>query len=220
VWHRLAGAIRLAAAGEIRRASAIVAAEAALPDRPGHELGRVLAAVAEAVIAMVGGDGAAVQTHLSAARAQAAAAGIDEDLVTVLLAALGPLRVVSAAGSRITSGADLTIGPDDRVVDARSHELRAGAQTVSLLRRPMLRRLLYGLARRRGVVVSKDELAAALWSRDYHPLSDHGPLKSNIANLRKLIERAGLSIDFDDDGYRLLGAERLIYIEPISWPPG
>ncbi|HTE56426.1 MAG TPA: winged helix-turn-helix domain-containing protein [Kofleriaceae bacterium] len=220
VWHRLAGAIRLAAAGEIRRASAVVAAEAALPDRPGHELGRVLAAVAEAVIAMVGGDSTAVQTHLSAARAQAAAAGIDEDLVTVLLAALGPLRVVSAAGSRITSGADLTIGPDDRVVDARSHELRAGAQTVSLLRRPMLRRLLYGLARRRGVVVSKDELAAALWSRDYHPLSDHGPLKSNIANLRKLIERAGLSIDFDDDGYRLLGAERLIYIEPISWPPG
>ena len=25
---------------------------------------------------------------------------------------------------------------------------------------------------------------------------------------------------FDDDGYRLVGAERLIYIEPISWPPG
>ena len=29
---------------------------------------------------------------------------------------------------------------------------------------------------------------------------------------------AGVSIDFDDDGYRLIGAEPLVYVEPISWP--
>ena len=126
--------------------------------------------------------------------------------------------MVSAAGARITSAADLTVGPDDRVVDARTHELRSGGHTVSLLRRPILRRLLYRLVRRRGAVATKDELAAALWARDYNPLGDDGPLKSNIANLRKLIEPAGISIDFDEDGYRLVGAEQLVYIEPISWP--
>jgi tetratricopeptide (TPR) repeat protein len=215
VWQRLGEAIRCAAAGDAARAGALLAE--APSDRPGHELGRVLASIAEAVLAMVGGTGR-VREHLATARAHAAAGGLDEDLVAKLLTSLGPLRVLSAVGGRIAPEVDLGLGPDDCVVDARNHEIRSGGQKLSLVRRPMLRRLLYVLAGRRGGIASKDELAGALWARDYNPLTDAGPLKSNVANLRKLVERVGISIDFDDDGYRLVGAERLVFVEPVSWP--
>lgn len=125
--------------------------------------------------------------------------------------------MVSAAGVRIAREPPGPVIPDQVLLDARTHDLAFGEQTVSLLKRPVLRRLLYCLARVNGAVVSKDDLARALWSRSHNPLSDDGPLKSNIANLRKLIEQAGMSIDFDEVGYRLVGVERLLFVEPVTW---
>jgi hypothetical protein len=218
VWSRLVEAIRSAAVGERSRVAVLLAAEAPSLERPGHELGRVLGELAVGVLALAGGDQVAARAHLASARSHAASAGLDDDLVSALLAAVGSLRVVTAAGSRIAPDSDVVIGPDDVCLDARTHELRFGTRRVSLLRRPMLRRLLYRLASGPGATASKDELADALWSREFNPVTDHGPLKSNIANLRKLVEQAGMTIEFDEVGYRLIGTERLLFVVPITWP--
>jgi DNA-binding response OmpR family regulator len=217
VWDRLGEAIRCAAAGEAGRMAALLADEEPELARPGHELGRVLSAIARAVLAEVRGDAGAARDELAAAAAHAAAAELDDDLVPALLGAVGSLRVVSAAGVRIARELPPPSSPDQIVLDSRTHGLAFGEQTVSLLKRPVLRRLLCCLARVNGAVVSKDDLARALWSRPHNPLSDDGPLKSNIANLRKLIEQAGMSVDFDEVGYRLVGVERLLFVEPVTW---
>ena len=211
-WSRLGEAIRAAAAGDAVRAGALLA-EA--PEQEG-ELGRLLAAVARAVMAMAAGDAAEAQALLASARADAIADGIDPELVPALLASVGSLRVVTAVHSRIARESEGRAGDEVRL-DARTHDLASASRTVSLVKRPVLRRILYCLASRRGAVASKDALAAALWAREHNPMTDDGPLKSNIANLRKLIEEVGLSIDFDEVGYRLTGAERLVLVEPITW---
>jgi hypothetical protein len=56
-----------------------------------------------------------------------------------------------------------------------------------------------------------------MWARPYNAATDPGPLKTNVTNLRKLLEPSGVSIEFDDDGYRLTNAERLACLEPLPW---
>ena len=215
-WSGLFAALRAAAAGDRARAMALVAEHDV--DRPGHELGRALVQLVHALIALTGSEGGCAEQHLAAAHAAAAAGSIDRDLLTDLLRAIGTARLVQADGARIVPDPGAELPPGVAVcVDQRTHDLRVGDRTTSLARRPMLRRLLYALVRPPRGLVSKEELARAMWSRPYNAATDPGPLKTNVANLRKLLEPSGVHIEFDDDGYRLTSSERLACLEPLPW---
>lgn len=214
-WSGLYAALRLAAAGERTAATALVSAALPAVERPGNELGRVLVSLVEALLAATSLDDLAAEHHLAAARAAAAAGGIDADLVDELACGLGTVRVITAAGARIVAEAGEL--PTGVVVDRRSDELRVLGQPISLVRRPMLRRLLHALLRYPPAVVSKDVLAEAMWSRPYNAVSDPGPLKSNVGNLRRLLEPGGVSIEFEEVGYRLTGDDQLACVETLPW---
>jgi DNA-binding response OmpR family regulator len=98
------------------------------------------------------------------------------------------------------------------IVDGKRHQLVTNGRSVSLGRRRAVRRILYELAARPNAVVSRDDLAQALWTRNYDPLVHENALKSNISNLRKLIDDASLSVECDDFGYRLVVPERFLYL--------
>jgi hypothetical protein len=99
--------------------------------------------------------------------------------------------------------------PDALVLDARAHELRYGGGSISLERRPALRRLLYALAEHRS---AKAALAERLYGRAYKPSTHDNALWMNVMRLRKLIEPAGLRIEASDGDYRLVGPAELIYV--------
>ncbi len=95
-------------------------------------------------------------------------------------------------------------GPGATVLDTRQHELRCGAEIVSLRSRPVLRRLLYTLAEDPGALVSKEVLVERTWSVAYDPLRHDTALWQNIHRLRRLLEPLSLGVEVDEDGYRLL----------------
>jgi DNA-binding response OmpR family regulator len=132
-----------------------------------------------------------VRGDVTAARAQAAEDGADPELIDAITCSL----------ERISYQV---------IVDGQSHQLRANGRVVSLGRRRAVRRILYRLAARPGSVVSRDDLAQALWTRSYDPLVHENALKSNISNLRKLIDP--LQVEADDTGYRLVVPERFLYL--------
>jgi tetratricopeptide (TPR) repeat protein len=98
------------------------------------------------------------------------------------------------------------------IVDGQRHQLVGNGRSVSLVRRRAVRRILYELAARPNAVVSRDDLARALWTRGYDPLVHENALKSNISNLRKLIDDVSLSVECDDLGYRLVVPDRFLYL--------
>jgi DNA-binding winged helix-turn-helix (wHTH) protein len=113
-------------------------------------------------------------------------------------------------GSRASDGSRASAGDTalEIVFDSRASELRTATRVLSFKRRPIVRRLLRALAAHPGAVVSKEELAAVLWSRPYNPISDDNPIRVNVRALRKLLEDTGLSIEFQDTGYLLVTGRR------------
>jgi tetratricopeptide (TPR) repeat protein len=102
------------------------------------------------------------------------------------------------------------------IVDGRRHQIRANGAIVSLGKRRAVRQILYRLASRPNRIVSRDELAYALWTRSYDPLAHENALKSNISNLRKLIELAALQVEADASGYRLIVPDRFLFVPESS----
>ena len=98
------------------------------------------------------------------------------------------------------------------VVDAVRHEVIAGAKTLALGKRPVMRKLLYALAARPGDVLSKDELTQAAWARPYDPIRHDNPLFVNLSRLRSLLKPVGLTVEADSDqgGYRLLSKDPVL----------
>jgi DNA-binding response OmpR family regulator len=104
------------------------------------------------------------------------------------------------------------------IADARTAEIRSRAGVVSLRKRPLLAKLLFGLASRPGASWSKDALVELLWATSYKPLVHDNPLKVSVTRLRALIG-SEMSLDFDGEGYRLVVPDPFLYLDvPTSNP--
>ncbi|WP_375754437.1 winged helix-turn-helix domain-containing protein [Corallococcus exercitus] len=93
--------------------------------------------------------------------------------------------------------------PEQVVLDARRHELRAPGKTVSLERRALPRRLLYALARQPGRTLSKEDCVRAMWNADYDPRLHDNALRVHVSHVRDMLEGTGTRVVFEDPGYRL-----------------
>ena len=171
-----------------------------VPDaRPGYHVEAALAHLALGLVARrAGGKKAATAWDRAQAAATAALAGAaDDDLLAAFLGVLdGDPRGTTAP----------------IVVDAVRHEVIAGAKTLALGKRPVMRKLLYALAARPGDVLSKDELTQAAWARPYDPIRHDNPLFVNLSRLRSLLKPVGLTVEADSDqgGYRLLSKDPVL----------
>jgi DNA-binding response OmpR family regulator len=213
VRDRALGALHAAAEGEIDRARALLRENEVPSMGEGRALDRAIGHLARAVIARVEGDVELEKKERAIAEREASSEGADPDVVPKLYEATGRVRMVSSFARRLAPEAPSDVAEFAVVIDGRRHELRSGEQLVRLKTRPALRQLLYALAGRPGRVVSKDELARALWARDYDPLVHENALKANISHLRKLLTHTLLAIDFEGLGYRLTVPDRFLYIE-------
>lgn len=168
------------------------------PDlRPGYHVEAALAHLATGLAARRGPRGAAVWDRAQAAAAAVLAPHADADLLPALLGVLdGDPRGTTAPV----------------VVDAVRHEVIAGAHTLALGKRPVMRKLLYALAARPGEVLAKDELTQAAWARPYDPLRHDNPLFVNLSRLRTLLKPTGVSVEADPDqgGYRLVSPDPVL----------
>lgn len=198
--------------GEALRLKALLE-EAPPPATPDFALERALGHLARAVAARLEGRTAEAARELEEARRIASEGRVDPELVPSLFELLAPARIVTAAERRAVQASPEELSRYEAVLDARNHVLRLGGREVSLRKRPVLRRLLYALASRPGTVLTKEQLAVAVWSTDYDPLRHDNSLRVNVRYLRELLAGTPLSVEFDDTGYRLLVPEGFAYID-------
>ena len=213
VRARAIAAIRAARSGAALEVRGLLDANAAIAVGPDFALDRALARLAQAVLLRSEGRADEAGPALEEAARMGIEAGADADLIPALAEAVGALRLVTPAARGVMTGAAADLSGYEVVLDGRAQELRSGRRVVSFKRRPVLRRLLHALANRPGVVVAKEELAGVLWPGVYNPLVHDNSLKVNVRHLRQLLGRAGLAIEFEDVGYRLVVPERFVYID-------
>jgi DNA-binding response OmpR family regulator len=128
-------------------------------------------------------------------------------------------RPISVMAQRVAE--ILEVAADDRSFgsaaalsyDARHHELRGKGARVSLKTRPVLRRLFFALAAQANRLVDREELTLAVWNRPYHPQAHDAVLRVNVSTLRRLVAPFGLTIEFDETGYRLYAPDGLGLVE-------
>jgi DNA-binding winged helix-turn-helix (wHTH) protein len=216
VRARVLEALRAASAGDARLADALLRREGALPAGAGYALDRALAHLAGSVAARMERRAGEAAAAFERASDEAEAGGVDPDLVPALLDLIGNRRLIVSTSHSVAAEAPGEDSNYDVVLDGRTHLLRLAGREVTLARRPALRRLLYALAEKPGVSVSKEILARSLWSGQYHPFVHDNPLRVNILRLRALLGKAGLAIEVDEAGYRLSVPERFLYIEPFE----
>jgi hypothetical protein len=114
--------------------------------------------------------------------------------------AYGPIAEMADVPARVSPDETASSG---MTVDRRRHEIRTSAGTVSLAKRPILRRLLYALADRPGDLVAREDLVRRIWSVEYHPLVHDNALLVNVSRLRAVLASIGVSIVCLDSGYRV-----------------
>jgi tetratricopeptide (TPR) repeat protein len=208
-WRALA-ALRAAAAGRAEEAAALQRENAAFVDRPGFALERAVDRLAWAVSQRLAGKESEARAAVAVAEAEAVREGVDAGLVQSLHAAVAGALVVTRTGrASLPPGA---LGAPAVVVDAKSHELRHRGGTISLRRRPVLRRLLYAMAARPNQPLGKEALAASLWPARYNPLRHDNALWVNVRRLRQLIAPSGLTVELADEGYVLEAPEGFAFI--------
>jgi transposase len=207
-------ALRAAAAGDARP---LRFCDEIPPEDKGYTLDRAIGRLARAIAAQLHGGTAEAAAELARATGEAAHGNVDAELLPELLRALGQLRVVTLSEQRLVSDApsDVELEQYGIVIDGRTQELRAGTQTVSVKRRPVLRRLLFALAGCPGKTLPKEVLVPLVWDAEYNPLRHDGPIKSNVNELRRLIMPLRLAIEFDR-GYRLDPLDSFLFIEPFA----
>jgi len=105
---------------------------------------------------------------------------------------------------------DASFGPirfGDFEVDARSHELLRSGRKIRLQEKSFL--VLYELLKSPGRVVSREELAAALWPKEHFVDAEHG-LNTAVRRLREALGDSADEARFVETlprlGYRFIGA--------------
>lgn len=221
-WHAWA-ALRAACRADSSEMTALLAAHERLATGEDYALDRAIGALARAARARVDDDQAEAERWKREAESQAAAGGADPDLIALLWKALADVRVLewadgraSASLVRADAALEQRLAAAPLIVDGRTHQVRRGGEAVSLARRPILRRLLYSLARRIGEVQDKERLVAEVWQAGYDPRMHDNAMRVNVRYLRDLVEGLGLSIEFDEQGYRLRCDRRFVYVEPLA----
>jgi tetratricopeptide (TPR) repeat protein len=209
-------AVRFVAAGEESTARRIVAEDAALVAGPGYGVERALGYIVSAIGARLAGREPEAIRELVRATPALVEDGADRDLVTDILAAVGRVRAITPRGRRLVSTTEDL--PAAVIADARTAEIRSRAGVVSLRKRPLLAKLLFGLASRPGASWSKDALVELLWNTSYKPLVHDNPLKVSVTRLRALIG-SEMSLDFVGEGYRLVVPDEFVYLDVPSSNP-
>jgi hypothetical protein len=214
---RALSALRAAARGEPRQADALLAEVERCARGPGHAFDRALAHLARAVLLAVDGLAQAADAELMRALQAAASELVDPDLVLERVRALGDVVLVTGPERRqLASSAAIALPSEAVIVDARSDELIVRGELRSLKRRPVVRRLLYALARHPGRVLGKDALVEAVWGCPYDPQRHDDTIKSNVLHLRRVLANSGVAITCRDPGYRLDAADQLVGVFPFD----
>jgi DNA-binding winged helix-turn-helix (wHTH) protein len=218
-WTRAqaVAAVRAAVRGEALRVDALVAEVDRVAQAPGYAIDRALAHLAHAAILAMEGLALAADAELGLALRAAAGEQCDDDLVMELVRALGDIVVVTGADRReLAWSATVVLPSDAAILDARSHELRAAGEPRQLRRHPVLRSLLYALARHPGRPIGKPALVEAVWGSPYTPGRHDDTLKSTIFHLRNLLMGSGIAITCTRRGYQLDSSSRFVYVAPFE----
>ena len=197
VRARVLSAVSAAALGDTAAAEARLEQAAFSLETPGYALDRAIAHLGRGLLARRCGQNGEARREFEAARRAAATESVDAEVLSSLEEWARKRAGVSSEPPPVNVCARV-------VLDTRSHELRHETDRISLKTRPVLRRLLYALASRPNVVVSKDDLVQKMWSVAYDPLRHDTPLWQNIRRLRQLVATVGLAVEVDESGYRLL----------------
>jgi hypothetical protein len=214
---RALSALRAAARGEPRQTDALLAEVERCAPGPGHALDRALAHLARAILLALDGLAQAADAELVRALQAAASEPVDADLVIELVRGLGDVVLVTGPERRqLASSAAIALPSEAVIVDARSDELRVRGELRSLKRRPIVRRLLYALARHPGRVLGKDALVEAVWGCPYDPQRHDDTIKSNVLHLRRVLAGSGVAITCRDPGYRLDPVDRFAGVFPFD----
>ncbi|MCP3063860.1 winged helix-turn-helix domain-containing protein [Myxococcus sp. K38C18041901] len=200
--QRALAALASATAGDSVRAEGLLASLEPLARGEDFALERALAHLSRALLHRLAERAAESRASLEAAARSAAEGEADPELIPELARTLASLRVVTSAGSRLAVEAPVAAS-DGVVLDARHHELRAGARSVSLAKRVLPRRLLYALARRPGRTLPKEDCVRAMWEAAYDPRLHDNALRVHVRHLREMLEGTGARLVFEDPGYRL-----------------
>ncbi|WP_426736085.1 winged helix-turn-helix domain-containing protein [Myxococcus faecalis] len=200
--QRALAALAAATAGDSVRAEGLLASLEPLARGEDFALERALAHLSRALLHRLAERAAESRASLEAAARSAAEGEADPELIPELARTLASLRVVTSTGSRLAVEAPVAAS-DAVVLDARHHELRAGARSVSLAKRVLPRRLLYALARRPGRTLPKEDCVRAMWEAAYDPRLHDNALRVHVRHLREMLEGTGARLVFEDPGYRL-----------------
>lgn len=211
VRRRALLALSAAEAGQVERVRALLNGLDA--SGAGYGLDRAVVEVARAALRRLEGDLADAAVLLERAANEARADGADEEIVRELGRRLAVPMLVTG-GSRQPSRAPL--GPErlDVVLDGRTHRLTTPRANLDLGNRPTLRKLLYALARNPGAILTKQQLAKAIWPARYNPLTHDNALWVNVRRLRVLLAETRLTIASDDRGYRLEAPPDFVFVDP------
>lgn len=218
-WSRgpAQAALREAMRGEVHEAAALIAEVERSAGTSGRALDLVLASVARATLLGIDGQTANARAELARALRVAIVEAVDPALVTRLVRGLGDVVLVTGPARRQLASSSALAWPLDAVIiDARSHELRAHGWVRSLERRPVVRRLLYALARCPSRVLDKEALAEAIWATPYDPRCHDDALKSNVLHLRRVLAGSGVTIACGNPGYRLEATRRFVFVVPFD----
>jgi hypothetical protein len=214
VRARALAALQAAGQGKFSTVEALLEMNASQTVNMDYSLDQAIGLIARAILARLSGAEKEAAHLLQKAAARAKEGAIDPDLIPALAGTVGSLRVITPDQRYVTTG-QCNAGQGGIVVDGRSHAIGLGRKTVSIARRPVLRRLLYTLAVRPGSSVSKEELAQAIWQGPYHPLRHDNPLKVNVRELRRLLAKSMLSVEFDGTGYKLFVPAGFVFIDQL-----
>jgi Transcriptional regulatory protein, C terminal len=215
---RAVAALRAATRGEAQEAAVPLAEVERSAERSGAALDLVIAGVARATLLGMEGQMVHARAELVRALRLAVGAAIDTERIIRLVRGIGDvLLVTGAARRRLTSSAMVMVCPADAVViDARGHQLAIRGRMQSLERRPVVRRLLYALARHPSRVLDKEALADAVWNAPYDPRCHDDALKSNVLHLRRLLAESGVTIACGNPGYRLDASTQFLFVVPFD----
>jgi DNA-binding SARP family transcriptional activator len=100
------------------------------------------------------------------------------------------------------------------VIDGIRHEIRDGEIRVALSARIIPRRLLYAFVAAVDHHLDRDAITRALWACDYDPLRHASSLHSNIRRLRHLLDGTRLTIQTEENGYRLEMPPSTVVVSP------